>query len=105
MCAIDTHAASCPTASATRHDEKLGSRGGTANWPRACFAGTNSVMRSTNEYAAKWGDMQESAILELSPGHLARWRGVPDQGTLDWNRRGRRVMACRRAVDAPHGDL
>ena len=66
---------------------------------------TLAVMRSTNEYAAKCGGMQESAILELSPGHLARWRRVPDQGTLDLNRRGRRVMACRRAVDAPHGNL
>src|SRR5438067_11123564 len=40
----------------------------------------------------------ESAILGLSPGHLARWRGVPDQGTLDLNRCDGRIMADRKST-------
>ena len=39
-------------------------------------------------------------------GHqLARWRAMADQWTLDLDGCDRRVMACRPAVDAPHGNL
>src|SRR5215471_7939751 len=61
MALIDTHAASWPTASATRQRGNSATNDGTANTPRACLAGSSSVMRSTNEKAAKCSSMQGDA--------------------------------------------
>ena len=48
-CAMATHAASWPTASATRHDANGRMSTGTAKRPRARVPGVRAVIRSTNE--------------------------------------------------------
>ena len=55
---IATHAASWPTASATRRDGNARMPAGIANTPRARFPGSSSVMRSTKEKAAKCSSMR-----------------------------------------------
>src|ERR1022692_4230373 len=57
---IASHAASWPTASATRQGGKARTPPGTQNEPCALEPATNSVMRSTNENAAKCAVMRAS---------------------------------------------